>query len=122
MLTLLQFGRATRHKDFPQVPTARELARTEASRTLIEMMEAPFALTRPYAAPPGTPAPRAKALQAAFMAVQRDPAYLEEAARLKLDVSPIGPAEALALLNRIAAAPDALKAQIRQLVGGSKGG
>jgi tripartite-type tricarboxylate transporter receptor subunit TctC len=121
MLTLLQFGRATRHKDFTGVPTARELATTAANRTLIEVMEAPFALTRPYVAPPGTPEPRAKALQAAFMAVQKDPAYLEEAGRLKLDVSPIGPAEVLALLERIAAAPEPLKAQVRQLVGAAKG-
>ena len=32
--------RATRHPDFPNVPTARELARSQASRTLIEMVEA----------------------------------------------------------------------------------
>ena len=109
MLTLLQFGRATRHKEFAQVPTARELAPTDADRILIEMMEAPFALTRHYAAPPGTvdARARAKALQAAFLAVQKDPAYLEEAGRLKLDVSPIGPAEVLALLDRIGAAPEA---------------
>jgi tripartite-type tricarboxylate transporter receptor subunit TctC len=120
MLTLLQFGRATRHKDFSAVPTARELATSAANRTLIEVMEAPFALTRPYAAPPGTPEARAKALQTAFMEVQKDPAYLAEAARLKLDVSPIGPAEVLTLLERISAAPEPLKAQVRQLVGGAR--
>ncbi len=122
MLTLLQFGRTTRHKDFAAVPTARELATADADRILIEMMEAPFALTRPYAAPPGTVDARAKALQAAFLAVQKDPAYLEEAGRLKLDVSPIGPGEVLALLDRIGAAPEALKSKVRQLVGAAKGG
>jgi tripartite-type tricarboxylate transporter receptor subunit TctC len=122
MLTLLQFGRTTRHKDFPDVPTARELARTDDERRLIEMMEAPFALTRPYVAPPGIPAARAKALQAAFMAVQKDPAYLEEAGRLKLDISPIGPEEVAALLDRIAAAPESLKAEVRRYTGGAKGG
>jgi tripartite-type tricarboxylate transporter receptor subunit TctC len=120
MLTLLQFGRATRHKDFLNVPTARELAATDAERELIAMMEAPFALTRPYAAPGGVPAARAKALQAAFKAVQKDAAYLDEAHRLKLDVSPIGPEEVARLLARIAAAPETLKAEARKLVGGGK--
>lgn len=120
MLKLLQFGRATRHKDFLDVPTARELAASESSRLLIETMEAPFALTRPYAGPAGIPAARAKALQSAFMAVQSDPSYLEEARRLKLDISPIGPAAVDELLVRIDAAPDALKSEVRKLVGGAK--
>ena len=121
MLKLVQFGRATRHPQFKDVPTARELAPSAAASRLIEIMEAPFALTRPYAGPADIPAPRAKALQAAFMAVQNDAAYLDEAAKLKLDISPIGPAEVLALLERIATAPPDLLAEVRKLVGG-KGG
>ncbi len=120
MLQLLQFGRATRHKDFPDVPTARELASSASDRLLIETMEAPFALTRPYAGPAGIPPARAKALQAAFLAVQSDAAYLEEARLLRLDISPIGPAEVDALLKRIAEAPEALKAEVKKLAGGAK--
>lgn len=122
MLKLLQFGRATRHKDLPDVPTARELARTAAERSLIETMEVPFALSRPYVAPPALAASRAKALQAAFMAVQSDPAYVEEAQRLKLDISPIGPEEVDALLAGVAGSPEALKAEVRRFVGAAKGG
>jgi hypothetical protein len=33
MRMLLQFGRASRHADFPDVPTARELAATPAARS-----------------------------------------------------------------------------------------
>ncbi len=102
------------------MPTARELATGPGERQLIETMEAPFALTRPYAGPAGISPARTKALQAAFMAVQSDEAYLGEARRLKLDVSPIGPAEVDALLGRIAAVPEALKNDVRKLVGGSK--
>jgi len=118
MLTLLQFGRATRHRDYASVPTTRELAPTPADKALIEVMEAPFALTRPYAAPPGIPAPRAAALQSAFLAVQKDTAYLEEARRLKLDISPIGPSEVLDLLGRVAASPPHTLAAVRKLMGG----
>lgn len=120
MLRLLQFGRSSRHKDHPDVPTARELAGGAEQRETIELMEAPFALTRPYVAPPDVPAARATALQRAFMAVQRDPAYLDEASRMKLDVSPIGPAEVAALLSNMAAAPEATKAEVRRLIGASK--
>ena len=68
------------------------------------------------------PAGRAKALSAAFMAVQKDAAYMEEATRLKLDVSPIGPDEVASLLARISAAPEPLKAEVRKLVGAAKSG
>ena len=119
MRQLLQFGRASRHPDFPVVPTARELAPSEADRLLIEIMELPFLLTRPYAGPAGIPPARAAALQAAFLAVQKDAAYLDEAARLKLDISPIGPAEVLAALDLIAAAPPELTQRVRQLLAGT---
>jgi tripartite-type tricarboxylate transporter receptor subunit TctC len=122
MRKLLQFARDTRHPDFPDVPTARELARSDADRTLIETMELPYALTRPYAAPPGIPADRAKALQAAFMAVHKDPQYLEEAAKLKLDISPIDSEEILKVVERIGAAPPAVLDYMKKLQAENKGG
>src|SRR5262245_47663750 len=86
---LVVFGRATRHPDFPDAPTARELARNAEDRGLIEVLEVPYALSRPFAAPPDVPPDRAKALQAAFMATHKDPAYLAEAEKLGIDVSAI---------------------------------
>ena len=71
------------------------LPATREDRNLIEIIEIPYALSRPYAAPPEVPADRAKALQDAFMATQKDPAYLEEAEKLGIDISPIGAQEVL---------------------------
>ena len=118
MRTLLQFGRATRHRDFQNVPTARELATSAADAALIEIMEIPFLLTRPYAGPAAIPPARARALQAAFLAVQQDKAYLDEAARLKLDISPIDGAAVQAALERAAGAPPELLGRVRKLLGG----
>lgn len=122
MRALLQFGRSTRHQDFANVPTARELARSDADRELIEISELPYALTRPYAAPPAVPADRAKALQAAFMAVHKDPQYLEEASKLKLDISPIDGEEVLRVVDRIGGAPPAILERIKKLQAENKGG
>jgi tripartite-type tricarboxylate transporter receptor subunit TctC len=107
---LMQFARRTRHPRFPDVPTARELARSEADRAIIELAEIPYSLSRPFAAPPGVPADRAKALQAAFFATHRDPEFLADAEKLKVDVSPIGPGRVVELIEQIASAPpDQLK-------------
>ncbi len=112
---LLQFARATRHPDYPDVPTAREKAKDPAARMLIEAAEIPYLLSRPFVAPPGVPADRAKALQDAFMAMAKDPDFIAEAARVKVDVSPVGADEALRMLDLLAAAPQDIKDKLREL-------
>ena len=118
MHALVQFARATRHPDFPDVPTARELAGTERSRALIELAELPYLMARPFVAPPGVPADRAAALQAAFLAVHRDPQFLADAAQLKIEVDALGAAPVLAAIDRIAGAPRDLLDRLRMLLAG----
>jgi tripartite-type tricarboxylate transporter receptor subunit TctC len=122
MHVLLQFARVTRHPQFPDVPTARELAPDDRARALVELAELPYRLSRPFAAPPGLPGDRAKALQAAFLAVHRDPQYLDEAGRLKVDVSPIGGDEVLRAIEGIAGAPPDLLDYMKKILSESKNG
>jgi tripartite-type tricarboxylate transporter receptor subunit TctC len=119
---LVQFARATRHPELPDVPTARELAKNDASRALIELAELPYTLSRPFAAPPGLPDARAKALQAAFLTAHRDPQYLEEAGKLRIDVSPIDGEEVLRAIDRIVGAPPGLLDYVRKLLAETRGG
>lgn len=116
MRVLLQFARSTRLADFPDVPTAAELAPDARSKSLIELAALPYLLSRPFAAPPGLPPARAKALQAAFLAVHKDKGYLADAAKLNVDVSPIGGPEALQVINRMSQTPPALRATLKQLM------
>jgi tripartite-type tricarboxylate transporter receptor subunit TctC len=118
---LLQFARETRHRDFPNVPTARELARNESSRMLIELTELPYKLSRPFAAPPGIPDDRARALQRAFAATHQDPQYLAEAARQRVDVSPVSAEGVVAALKRIESAPPQQLDYLRRLFAEAKG-
>jgi tripartite-type tricarboxylate transporter receptor subunit TctC len=121
MRALVQFARATRHPDFPDVPTARELASTPASQALIEFAELPYLMARPFVAPPGVPAERAAALQAAFLAVHRDPQFLADAAQLKIEVDALGAAPVLAAIDGIADAPRELLDQYRRLLAKPQG-
>jgi tripartite-type tricarboxylate transporter receptor subunit TctC len=122
MRALVQFARATRHPEFGDVPTARELARNDEARALIELAELSYRISRPFAAPPDVPAERAKALQDAFMAVHQDAAYLEEAARLRMEVSPIDSRAVLDTIDRIAAAPPSVLDYLRRIMTPGKGG
>ena len=122
MHALVQFARATRHPEFADVPTARELARDGDARALIELAELSYKISRPFAAPPNVPAERAKALQLAFMAVHSDPQYRDEAAKLRLEISAIGSREALDVIDRIATASPSVLDHVRKLIAGKKGG
>jgi tripartite-type tricarboxylate transporter receptor subunit TctC len=116
---LLQFARTTRLPEFANVPTAREVARDERGRQLIELAEIPYMLlSRPFVAPPGVPAERAKALQRAFVEMAKDPDFLAEAEKLHADVSPVGATEAMQMIERLASAPADLKEAMRKLQGG----
>jgi len=122
MHALVQFARATRHPEFADVPTARELARDGDARALIQLAELSYKISRPFAAPPNVPAERAKALQLAFMAVHSDPQYRDEAAKLRLEISAIGSREALDVIDRIATASPSVLDHLRKLIAGNKGG
>jgi tripartite-type tricarboxylate transporter receptor subunit TctC len=115
--TLVQFGRTTRHPEFPDVPTGRELAPSPDMLSLIEFAEIPFFMSLPFVAPPGVPADRVKALQDAFMAMCRDPGVLDEAAKLGIDMSPINAEQILQLVGRMAATPRDVIARYNVIAG-----
>jgi tripartite-type tricarboxylate transporter receptor subunit TctC len=117
---LVQFGRKTRIADLPDVPTAQELALNPSARGLINLVEIPFELSRPFAAPPGVPADRAKVLQTAFRDAHRDPQLIAEARNLDLDISPIGPDEVLAALRSVDKADPNHLEYLRKLYAGGK--
>jgi hypothetical protein len=88
----------------------------------IEFAELSYQFARPFAAPPGVPTERAKALQQAFVSVHNDPQYLDEAAKLRLEVTPIGGREVLNAIDRIAAAPPHILDRLKRLMADRKGG
>jgi tripartite-type tricarboxylate transporter receptor subunit TctC len=119
MQILMQFARKTRLPEIPDAPTARELARDDMSRKLIEMAELPYVVSRPYAAPPGIPADRAVALQAAFAAAVKDPDFVAEAKRMNLDLTPLDAKATFAAVESLGAEPADLKEKLRVILYGS---
>jgi tripartite-type tricarboxylate transporter receptor subunit TctC len=118
MRIMVVFGRATRHPDYPDVPTARELARSDKDRALIKVVEAPYMLSRPFVGPPDIPADRAKALQKAFMDVHKDPEFVRDAERLGIDISPIDGDAVLKLIDDISKTPPDQLKSVEALISG----
>jgi hypothetical protein len=101
----MAFGRTSRHPDYPDIPIGRELTSDPKALALISFAELPFFMALPFAAPPGIPADRAKALQTAFMNMSRDPTFVAEAEKIGIDMSPLDGTGILKLLTTTAATP-----------------
>jgi len=78
------------HPDLPNVPLAINYAKTEEARRILEVaVHNDSTLVRTYTLPPGTPRDRVQILRKAFQETLRDPAFLAEAERTKLDIAPV---------------------------------
>lgn len=117
---LMAFGRTTRHPEFPDVPIGREMTKDPGALALIDFAEIPFFMALPFAAPPDIPPDRAKALQTAFMAMCKDPAFLEDAGKLGVDISPLDGDGILKMLVRMAATPKDVIARYNEISGEKK--
>ena len=94
-----------RHPDLPDVPLMLDFAPGEEARQVLKFLAARQVMGRPFMAPPDLPADRAAALRKAFLDTLRDPVFLAEADRLKLEITPV-PAERIdALLQEMYATP-----------------
>lgn len=68
-------------------PTIYSFVKTQEQRDLIGLFNGSVELGRPLAAPAGVPADRVAALRQAFDDTMKDPAFLAEAAHLKLEIN-----------------------------------
>jgi tripartite-type tricarboxylate transporter receptor subunit TctC len=101
---LAQIG-LEKDRDYPDVPLITDLAVTEADRQVMEVVFTQQLMAWPMSAPPGVPADRVKALRAAFDAAMKDPEFLAEAERQKLNINPVSGEKIAELLKRVYATP-----------------
>jgi tripartite-type tricarboxylate transporter receptor subunit TctC len=117
---LMQFGRATRLGQFSDIPTGRELAKGAEALSLIEFAELQFRISLPFAAPPGVPADRVKALAVAFMAMANDPAVIADGEKLGLEMSPVDGETVLKSIVEAQATPHDVIQRYNNLVGAGR--
>ena len=111
---VMQMG-MVRDPDFPNVPTALELMSTEADRQLFEIAFAEQVMGRPFVLPPGVPADRVAALRAAFDATMKDPQFLSDAEKEKVEIAPVDGITINNLLDRAYSAPAPVVERLRAL-------
>ncbi len=83
---LLQMS-LSRHPDLPQTPAVIELARDEGQREILRLILAQSEIGRVVFAPPGLPAMQSEAHRSAFGRVIKDPEFLADAEKLRLEIN-----------------------------------
>jgi len=93
---------AKKADDIPNVPNAIDLAKTPEARVLIDSgIHAPSAILRAYALPPGTSKSRVELLRSAFNSTMKDPEFLAEMKKSKLEINPLSGTEVDGIVKKL---------------------
>lgn len=89
-LKLLTYIGQSRHPelDSRKVPYLNDHVKRSQDRALLDILAMPATMVRPWAAPPGTPKDRVEILRKAFLDVTKDPEFIQEAEKLRAEISP----------------------------------
>jgi tripartite-type tricarboxylate transporter receptor subunit TctC len=93
-LVIVLQNTAKPHPELPNVPLAINYAKTDEAKKLITALVHSVGPTaRPYVLPPATPKDRVQMLRKAFLETMKDPEFLADATKAKLDINPLDGAE-----------------------------
>jgi len=88
-VVILQVNRKN-HPDLPNVPQAIKFAKTDEARRIIDVgIHGDSDIVRTYTLPPGTPKDRVQALRRAFDATLKDPEFIADAKKSRLNIDPV---------------------------------
>ena len=98
------------------VPVITELAKNETDRKALAALVAGTAFGRPLLTAPGVPEARVAALRKAFDDTMKDPAFVEETTKAKMDLNPVGGAELQKVAQSSVAIDDTVIKRVRELI------
>ncbi len=103
--------------DIPNVPNAIDYAKSPEARVLIESgIHAPSAILRVYAMAPGTPKDRVAIVSKAFGATMKDPEFLAEMEKSKLEINPLSGPEVETIVEKLFQTDAASVAKLREVL------
>lgn len=105
------------HPELKHVPLAINYAKTAGARKLLTVInDAYVSAVRPYSLPPGVPAERVQILQKAFMATMRDPEFLAEAKKSRLEIAPIDGRKTANLIAKLYDMDPAMLSRLKEIL------
>src|SRR5712692_6497013 len=98
------------------VPEVFKYVANEDDRNVVELVISQQAFQRSYIAPPGLPAEQLGTLRAAFDATMHDKAFLDDAEKIRIDISPLPGTKVQELVQKLYVTPKDIVARARQAI------
>jgi hypothetical protein len=105
-----------KNSELGAVPLIMDQTKDREKLQILKLILAAQEMARPFAAPPGIPADRKAALIAAFEATMKDPEFLAEARKRKIDVEPVSAKSLNELLAELYATPKEVLTKATQAI------
>lgn len=102
--------------DRPDIPLVLDMAKTDEDRQILELMASTTAVGRAISTTPGVPADRLKALTTAFDETMKDPKFLADAAKRRMDLDFMSGPEVQKIINKTIATPKKLIERFKKAV------
>ena len=100
--------------------TLTDLVKNQEQMQIVRLILASQAMARPFAAPPGIPEDRKRALIEAFDKTMKDPDFLAEAEKMKADVNPVSAGAIDSLLAEVYKTPKEIIAKAAKATANSQ--
>jgi tripartite-type tricarboxylate transporter receptor subunit TctC len=102
--------------DLPDVPLVLDAAQTERQRQILKLIFSRQTMGRPFVAPPEIPPERRDALRTAFDQTMKDPGFLADADKSKIEINPVSGAAIDALIAELYRSPPKVLVEARKAV------
>ena len=116
-INILFQTRSTPHPALKHIPLVMSLAKTKEQKQALRLLFARDVLGRPFLAPPGLAAERAKTLRTAFDAAVNDPELRAEAKKRRMEIDLVPAKEVITLIANAYKTPEEVKRQVQKAMG-----
>jgi tripartite-type tricarboxylate transporter receptor subunit TctC len=114
---LIQTG-LRKEPDLPDVPFFLDLVKGDPKREPVaKFMSYAVSIARPFAAPPGVPPERVELLRRAFDETMRDPDFLTDAQKQRLEIDPLTGTQVQDVVRNVLGTPKPVINQIQAVLG-----
>jgi len=117
VMVVLQMLPNGRHPDLPRVPSILDYVKDEEGRKIVQTGVFDYgSIARPYVLPPGTPKDRVIILRKALADTYKDPEFVADAKKARLDMAPLSGEELEKIVERTYNLDKALVAKLKEIL------
>jgi tripartite-type tricarboxylate transporter receptor subunit TctC len=116
-INIILVGTPKRHPEIPNVPAISEFVKTDEAKKLIQVAVYDYSATaRPYVFPPNTPTDRVQIMRKGLADTLKDPEFLADAKKARLDLNPLAGDELQTAVERTFKLDKPLVAKLKEIL------